>query len=145
MDKISKAKRSANMAAIRAKDTRPEMIVRSLAHRLGFRFRLHRHDLPGKPDLVFPSRKKVIFVHGCFWHQHTGCREGRVPSSRPEYWVPKLKRNVVRDSSNADHLRGAGWKILTIWECQTANEFAVRLAIDKFLRPRKSGKRNAAK
>src|SRR5690349_14284392 len=99
-DKISKERRSQNMAAIRAKDMKPEMIVRSLAHRLGYRFRLHRRDLPGSPDLVFPRLKKIVFVHGCFWHQHSGCREGRLPNSRSEYWIPKLTRNVARDAEN---------------------------------------------
>ena len=113
---------------------KPEMLVRSLAHRLGFRFRLHRRDLPGSPDLVFPAKKKVIFVHGCFWHQHQTCREGRLPGSRQEYWVPKLTRNVERDARNTVLLREAGWKVLTIWECEIKDEAAVKQQILKFLR-----------
>ena len=91
MDKLSAERRSANMRQIRSKDTTPELALRRMLHRLGYRFRLHRKDLPGKPDLVFPSRRKVIFVHGCFWHQHPACREGRVPRSRLEYWEPKTR------------------------------------------------------
>ena len=98
MDKLSAERRSANMRQIRSKDTKPEVLLRRLLHAQGYRFRVHRKDLPGKPDLVFVSRRKEIFVHGCFWHQHTECREGRVPHSRPEYWEPKLLRNQQRDA-----------------------------------------------
>src|SRR5437588_5757441 len=101
--------RSENMRAIRSKGMRPELAVRSLIHRLGYRFRLHRKDLPGKPDLVFSSRRKVIFVHGCFWHQHAGCREGRVPGTRRDYWGSKLRRNQERDAENQARLEEAGW------------------------------------
>jgi DNA mismatch endonuclease (patch repair protein) len=107
------------MRSIRKTDTRPELAVRRLAHRLGFRYRLHRRDLPGTPDLVFPSRKKVIFVHGCFWHQHD-CPLGRKkPSANPKYWHPKLARNVARDAQNWERLRALGWDVLVIWECET--------------------------
>jgi DNA mismatch endonuclease (patch repair protein) len=118
MDKLSAERRSANMARIRSKDTKPEVLLRRLLHAEGYRFRLHRKDLPGKPDLVFPSRKKAIFVHGCFWHQHPGCREGRVPGSRREYWEPKLARNQQRDTAALIALKALGWDVLTVWECE---------------------------
>ena len=111
--------RSANMRAIRSKDMRPELAVRRLAHRMGYRFRLHRKDLPGKPDLVFISRRKVIFVHGCFWHSHKGCKTAHVPKSNLEYWKPKLERNQARDAKNIEALSSTGWKSLIIWECET--------------------------
>src|SRR5262245_26748245 len=98
MDKIAPKRRSANMARIRSVNTGPEMTVRRMAHGLGYRYRLHHRDLPGKPDLVFVAQKKIIFVHGCFWHQHEHCREGRLPGSNSEYWQPKLTRNVRRDA-----------------------------------------------
>src|SRR5271163_4386487 len=118
VDKLSAERRSANMRKIRSKNTAPELILRSLVHRLGYRFRLHRKDLPGKPDLVFPARRKVIFVHGCFWHQHPGCREGRVPGSRRDYWEPKLLRNQQRDATAKTALEERGWDVLTVWECE---------------------------
>lgn len=132
-DKISKERRSRNMAAIRSKHMKPEMIVRSLAHRLRYRFRLHRPDLPGSPDLVFPRMNKVIFVHGCFWHQHSKCREGRLPKSRPEYWIPKLTRNVARDEEHQVHLKKLGWKVLTIWECEVEDTERTKIRLRKFL------------
>src|SRR5690348_9794391 len=104
-DKLSPARRSANMSKIRSKDSEPELVVRRLAFKLGYRFRLHGAKLPGKPDLVFAGRKKVIFVHGCFWHQHEGCREGRVPESNTAYWAPKLQRNIQRDAEAQSALR----------------------------------------
>src|SRR6266853_6686992 len=107
--------RRRTMQAVKSKDTAPELLVRSLAHRLGYRFRLHRKDLPGKPDLVFPGRRKVIFVHGCFWHQHKGCREGRLPGTRREYWEPKLVRNQERDAQSEAALKSLGWAVLTLW------------------------------
>jgi DNA mismatch endonuclease, patch repair protein len=106
------------MATIRSKDTRPEMTVRRLAHRLGYRFRLHGRGLPGSPDLVFSSRRKVVFVHGCFWHRHD-CPLGRkMPRARPEYWIPKLKRNQSRDRATLDQLATLGWSTLVMWECE---------------------------
>lgn len=124
--------RSANMRAIRSKDMRPELKVRSIVHRLGYRFRLHRKDLPGKPDLVFISRRKVIFVNGCFWHSH-GCRVSHTPKSNAAYWGPKLERNKFRDHRNLDALRAAGWKALVIWECETNDEGRMRKLIVRFL------------
>ena len=113
-----KTVRSANMAAIRSRDTAPELIVRRLAHRLGLRFRLHQSSLPGKPDLVFPRHRKVVFVHGCFWHQHS-CPDGHLPKSRISYWTPKLRRNCERDAEQLKLLKSLGWDVLIIWECQT--------------------------
>lgn len=125
--------RSANMRAIRSKDMRPELAVRSLVHKLGYRFRLHRKDLPGKPDLVFPSRRKVIFVHGCFWHSHQGCKTAHVPKSNLGYWVPKLQRNQARDVTNVEKLHAGGWKSLIIWECEVKDEKRIRRDIPHFL------------
>jgi DNA mismatch endonuclease, patch repair protein len=124
--------RSENMRRIRSRDTAPEIQVRKVAHRLGFRFRLHRRDLPGKPDLVFPGRKKIIFVHGCFWHKHS-CREGRVPSSNSSYWAPKLARNVERDTAVLQALDSLGWSTLVIWECELRNEVVLADKIQAFL------------
>jgi DNA mismatch endonuclease (patch repair protein) len=122
MDKLSIDERSRLMARVRSKDSAPEMTVRKMVHHMGFRYRLHQRSLPGCPDLVFRSRKKVIFVHGCFWHGH-GCRAGRNrPASKRNYWENKLNRNAARDRSNAARLRRAGWKVLSIWECQVRKE-----------------------
>ncbi|MEQ9410518.1 MAG: very short patch repair endonuclease [Fuerstiella sp.] len=118
-DVHTRRQRSFNMSRIRAKDTRPEMIVRSLVHQMGYRFRLHRRDLPGTPDLVLPRHHKVIFVHGCFWHQHR-CRYGRVtPKTNAAFWAAKRQGNVTRDRRNLRQLRAAGWDVLVIWECWT--------------------------
>jgi DNA mismatch endonuclease, patch repair protein len=133
MDKLSSERRSANMARIRSNDTSPEIALRKLIHGIGYRFRLHRKDLSGKPDLVFPSRRKVIFVHGCFWHQHSGCREGRVPASRREYWEPKLKKNQVRDAENQKLLEDDGWSVLTVWECSLRKHKPLMKSLRRFL------------
>lgn len=107
------------MRAIKSQDTKPEMSVRRLVHSLGFRFRLHRRDLPGKPDLVFPRKRKVILVHGCFWHMHD-CRRGyREPKDNPGYWSTKITRNKARDFENEAALRELGWQVLVVWECET--------------------------
>src|ERR1039458_1292243 len=124
--------RSANMRAIRSKGKKPELMVRSLVHSLGYRFRLHRKDLPGKPDLVFGPRRKVIFVHGCFWHSH-GCKTAHVPKSNQEYWEPKLRRNKMRDKKNIELLVADGWKILVIWECETRDEDRLEKRLTAFL------------
>lgn len=119
MDNVSDDRRRM-MSKVRSKDTGPEMTVRKLLHAAGYRYRLHRQDLPGRPDLVFPSRRTVIQVHGCFWHQHPGCRRAHIPKSRQEYWVPKLARNVARDRDNERRLEEMGWRTLVIWECELA-------------------------
>ncbi|HYH07680.1 MAG TPA: DNA mismatch endonuclease Vsr [Thermoanaerobaculia bacterium] len=133
MDKLSRAERSENMRRIRSRNMKPELIVRSLAHRLGYRFRLHRKDLPGKPDLVFASRRKVIFVHGCFWHQHGSCVDSRLPKTNADYWHPKLMRNVARDAAAIKALRSAKWRTLVIWECETKDQTRVAKRIERFL------------
>jgi DNA mismatch endonuclease, patch repair protein len=118
-DTLPASRRSENMSRIGSKNTKPEMIVRQLIYGMGFRYRLHARDLPGKPDLVFRNRRKIIFVHGCFWHLHPGCPEGRIPGSRQDYWAPKLNRNRTRDESHMEALRTEGWQVLVIWECET--------------------------
>jgi DNA mismatch endonuclease, patch repair protein len=135
-DKLTAAQRSANMARIRSKDTSPEMAVRQLVHAMGYRFRLHRKDLPGKPDLVFPRWRAVIFVHGCFWHQHGAekCLDGRKPKSNTGYWSAKLDRNVARDAAAQQSLTDAGWTVLTVWECEVRNLGQLRERINDFLR-----------
>ncbi|MFG1342479.1 very short patch repair endonuclease [Xanthobacter autotrophicus] len=128
--------RSRNMQANRGKDTKPEMEVRRLLHALGYRYRLHRRDLPGKPDLVFPARRRVIEVRGCFWHGH-GCHPlGQLPKSRTDYWAPKIARNKERDVRNIAALRDQGWDVLEVWECRirTARE-AVVMELVEFLGP----------
>jgi len=134
-DKLTPERRSKNMGNIRSKDTTPEMIVRKLTHSLGYRFRLHRKDLPGKPDLVFPSKKKIIFVHGCFWHQHDdpNCKISRLPKSRIDYWVPKLQKNVERDKEHQKVLASQGWTVLVIWECEVRDTDKLAKKICKFL------------
>ena len=119
MDTLSAAERSERMSRIRGKDTKPELLVRRALHKLGYRYRLHRRDLPGAPDLVFPSRKQVIFVHGCFWHAHQDCRVANLPKSRRTYWRAKFARNKQRDELNSKHLKKAGWKVMVVWECET--------------------------
>ena len=118
-DHLLPEKRSENMRLIKSKDTAPEKKVRSTAHRLGLRFRLHRRDLPGTPDLLFPSRKTALFVHGCFWHRHEGCPRATTPKTNNDYWCRKFLRNVERDSENKKKLEEKGWKVLVIWECET--------------------------
>ena len=117
-DTVDKATRSWIMSRIRGQDTAPELAVRRTAHRLGLRFRIHRSDLPGKPDLVFPRHNLVLFVHGCFWHCHRNCKAASMPKSRRSYWRNKLARNVERDKANAAKLRKLGWRVHTVWECQ---------------------------
>lgn len=124
------------MAAIRGTDTKPELLVRSIAHRLGYRFRLHRRDLPGRPDLVFPGRGKVVFVHGCFWHQHPGCRYATRPATRAEFWAAKLDGNRERDTRVLQDLERLGWGVLVVWECETREPEAVGARLAAFLGPR---------
>jgi DNA mismatch endonuclease, patch repair protein len=121
------------MARVKSKDTRPEMAVRKLLFRLGFRYRLHARDLPGRPDIVFRGKRKVIFVHGCFWHLHAHCANNRPPKSRLDFWLPKLKSNKARDRKNRSALTRAGWKSLVLWECQVHDEPLMTARIEEFL------------
>lgn len=132
IDHISTDARSRNMRLVRDRDTKPEMRVRRLAHRLGYRFRLHRRDLPGTPDLVFPGRRKAIFVHGCFWHQHN-CARGTRPASNTEFWEAKLSKNVERDRKNIAALTSAGWSVLVVWECEMKSLSSLAKRIAGFL------------
>jgi DNA mismatch endonuclease (patch repair protein) len=124
---------SEQMRRIRSADTKPELVVRRIAHAMGYRFRLHRRDLPGTPDLVFPSSKKAVLVHGCFWHQHNCALGQKKPFTNQQYWLPKLAMNVERDSAVNAELARLGWSILIIWECQTRDPVAVKRALQKFL------------
>jgi DNA mismatch endonuclease (patch repair protein) len=132
MDRISSKLRSENMRRITGKNTSPELIVRRLLFQHGFRYRLHRADLPGKPDIVFVARRKVIFVHGCFWHAHT-CRVAHQPRTNEEYWSPKLQRNQERDAQHLGSLKAEGWDVLTIWECELKNVASVKHRLIRFM------------
>lgn len=132
-DRLSPAERTAHMRRIRKRDTSPELLVRRIAHSLGYRFRLHRRDLPGTPDLVFPRLNKAILVHGCFWHQHEGCRLARQPKSRLDYWLPKFRRNIARDEISRRELEQLGWQCLVVWECETFDTINVRETLERFL------------
>lgn len=110
------------MSRIRGRDTLPEKRVRSLLHRLGFRFSLRRKELPGKPDIVMPARRTVVLVHGCFWHQHAGCRNATMPTTRRSFWETKLRGNVARDARISQQLEALGWQVITVWECELADE-----------------------
>jgi DNA mismatch endonuclease (patch repair protein) len=124
------------MQRIRKADTKPEMIVRRLVHEMGYRYRLHQSDLPGSPDIVLTRHRKVILVHGCFWHRHD-CADGRkLPRSKPEYWVPKLERNRRRDEANIARLKELGWRVLVVWECEITNGRWLSKTLAKFLRSR---------
>ncbi|MCE7962677.1 MAG: DNA mismatch endonuclease Vsr [Acidobacteria bacterium ACB1] len=129
MDRLSKERRSWLMSRVGSKNTTPELIVRSLVHRLGFRFRLHYRKLPGKPDLAFPGRKKVIFVHGCFWHGHKNCSKGRLPKSNIEVWDLKIARNRERDRAIQRAVKRIGWSVLVVWQCElrTVSKLETRL------------------
>lgn len=129
MDIVDRETRSRMMSRIRDRDTKPELAVRRLAHRMGYRFRLHRRDLTGSPDLVFPGRRKVIFVHGCYWHRHPGCRFAYSPKSNVDFWNEKFSSNVARDTTVISQLESEGWDSLVIWECEVidAEKLAARL------------------
>ncbi|HWA91784.1 MAG TPA: very short patch repair endonuclease [Rhizomicrobium sp.] len=132
MDRLSKQRRSWLMSRVKSRDTTPERVVRSMIHALGFRFRLHRKDLPGKPDIVFGPRKKVVFVHGCFWHGHR-CGKGRLPKSNEDFWKAKIDANRTRDAKNVRRLKARGWAVATIWQCQLRDPLAVERRIIEFL------------
>jgi DNA mismatch endonuclease (patch repair protein) len=133
MDNISPDRRSANMARIRSKDTRPERVVRSALFRLGYRFRKHLKGLPGSPDVAFTKRKKVIFVHGCFWHRHAGCRRAYNPASRKDFWSAKFAATIARDSMAVHRLMKDGWDVMVVWECETADSGALGDRLRAFL------------
>ncbi len=121
-DIVDSKRRSQLMAGIRSRNTAPELAVRRIAHRMGLRFRLHRTDLPGSPDLVFPKHQLAVFVHGCFWHRHEGCRYASTPKSRVAFWMKKFAANVARDARQEAALRARGWRILVVWQCETKNQ-----------------------
>lgn len=133
-------KRSEIMSRIRGRGTKPEIIVRRIAHNLGFRFRLHRKELPGRPDIVFPRHRAVIMVHGCFWHRHPGCKHASSPKTRKSYWKNKLEDNVARDRRNETALRKLGWRVMVIWECETKDRKAVAARIKSFF-PQEDGEK----
>lgn len=133
MDHLDSEHRSANMAKVRGRNTAPEVKVRQIAHRIGLRFRLHRNDLPGKPDLVLPRHRLAVFVHGCFWHRHEGCGRASMPSTRVEFWRAKFDATIARDVRQQAKLQNMGWRVLVIWECELrdseASERRIRAAV----------------
>ena len=131
-DILSAEERSERMSRVGDKNSKPELRVRSLIHRMGFRFRLHPRELPGKPDIVLPRHKKAVFVHGCFWHRHRGCPRSTTPQNNWAFWQKKFKENIARDRRKARALRVLGWDILVIWECQTLNDDAIRGILSEF-------------
>lgn len=132
MDTVDQATRSRMMSGIRGKNTKPELLVRKYLHAHGYRFRIHRKDLPGKPDVVLPKFRTCLFIHGCFWHRHVGCRYATTPKTRVEFWNEKFQQNVARDLANIQSLEAAGWNVLIIWECQLkADETALPMLLQK--------------
>lgn len=140
-DVHSPAQRSYNMSRIRSKDTAPEVRLRSLLHRSGLRFRLHGKDLPGRPDIVLPGARVAVFVHGCFWHRHQGCRYSSMPSSNVEFWEQKFGRTVERDHENIQSLRDLGWEVIVTWECQVKGDPGVLVDMIKAAVERRIGER----
>jgi DNA mismatch endonuclease, patch repair protein len=124
---------SRRMSLIKKTGSKPERLVRRVAHGLGYRFRINRRDLPGTPDIVFPRLRKIIFVHGCFWHQHDGCAQANVPRTRESYWLPKLARTKERDAENLSALGLLGWETLTVWECETVHQDELHAMVERFL------------
>lgn len=144
-DVFSKEKRSWIMSRVKGRDTKPEILVRSLVHRMGYRFRIHRRDMPGNPDVVLPRHRKVIFVHGCFWHGHKRCSRSKRPSSNKRFWTDKLNKNIQRDKRFRKELRKMGWKILVVWECKTKNLQKLLLTLEDFLHDRSKKETKAAR
>ena len=134
-DQFSAEERSRIMRRVKSKGTRPEMLIRSALHRLGYRYSLHRPDLPGRPDLALGSRRKALFINGCFWHLHPGCGRARIPQSNRGYWTAKLERNRLRDSENIDALQVLGWDVMTVWECELRDLEAAVVRVSSFLGP----------
>ncbi len=130
MDRLTPEKRSANMSAVRSQNTKPEIRVRSVLHRAGYRFRLHRRDLPGSPDIVLPRYQTVVFVHGCFWHGHDGCRRSKLPATRTEFWQAKIERNRDRDEAARAALIALGYRVVTLWECELKSESSILSTVD---------------
>jgi len=126
VDRLTLERRSWLMSRVRQSDTSPELRVRKAAHAVGLRFRLHRRDLPGTPDIVFPKLKTVLFVHGCFWHRHPGCSKASIPKTRTEYWTSKFAVNVARDASVAIELEAQGWRVVVLWECETKEQAVIQ-------------------
>jgi DNA mismatch endonuclease, patch repair protein len=135
MDIVSSAKRSQMMSGIRGKDTKPEIAVRKAAHSLGYRFRLNRRDLPGSPDIVFPGRKTALFVHGCYWHRHEGCKRCYTPKSNIEFWERKFENNVSRDNRVQKELEQMGWQVAIVWECEVSSPDGLRGKLKAYLQP----------
>ena len=133
VDRLTPERRSWLMSRVKGKNTTPEMRVRKAAHALGFRFRLHRKDLPGTPDIVFPKKRVALFVHGCFWHRHPGCKKASLPKSRQEYWHSKFSANVERDERMRIELEARGWNVATIWECETKTDAELRQRLHDIL------------
>jgi DNA mismatch endonuclease (patch repair protein) len=134
-DKFTPEERSRIMSRVKGRDTKPEKIVRSLLHAMGLRFRLHRRDLPGKPDVVLPRHKKVVFVHGCFWHGHAGCPRAARPTSNVEFWNKKIDSNMRRDRVAQKELTALGWQILIVWQCEMRNLTALTDKLEQFFKP----------
>lgn len=134
VDSITSEQRSRNMSQIRSRDTTPEVIVRSILHKAGLRFRLHRKELPGKPDIVLRKHRAVIFVHGCFWHRHPGCKRCTTPKTNPAYWLPKLQRNADRDKEHIADLKKLGWRVRVVWECELKNRPKLTRNLQTYLR-----------
>jgi len=137
MDNVTKETRSRIMRSVHQKDTGPELVVRRLLHALGYRYRLHLSMLPGRPDIVFPGRKKVVFVHGCFWHSHEGCRRATKPSSNKVFWHNRLEGNKRRDAVNIERLEALGWEALVVWECQVKDIQELKRRVTDFLGPQR--------
>ncbi len=129
-DRLSPEARSANMSRVGNKNTKPELLVRRILHRAGYRFRLHRSDLPGSPDVVLPRWRTAVFVHGCFWHGHEGCRRSKLPSTRTDFWQTKVERNQERDGIAKEGLERLGYKVVTLWECELKNEAGILERVD---------------
>ncbi len=132
-DTLTQAERSERMSRVRNKDTKPEKVVRSILHRMGFRFRLHTNTLPGKPDIMLPKHKKVIFIHGCFWHRHGVCRALSIPESNSDKWAAKFADNVRRDGEKLAAVRAAGWDVLVVWECELRDLAKLEITLREFM------------
>lgn len=135
MDVMTPEQRSYNMSRIGSRDTKPEKLVRTLLHNLGYRFRLHRKDLPGSPDIVLPKYKSVFFVHGCYWHRHEDCRYATIPRTNTDFWLKKFARNVERDKEACRRLNEMGWKVMVVWECETKNPVQLSARLQSCFEP----------